>query len=89
MAKNDLAAKRLGLLVAISGEMYSCSISRVSEVFLEKVNGKWIGWRESFETGNSKSKGSKVIVKANTFNYALQEIEGYLNFIKSKKVTNK
>ncbi|MGM7691826.1 hypothetical protein ACS65S_06045 [Staphylococcus saprophyticus] len=38
----DKQAEKIELIVGISGEMYFCSISRVSAVYVEYIDEKWV-----------------------------------------------
>ena len=44
----DKQAKNLGLIIGISEEMYFCSISKVSQVYVEFIDNQWVAWRESY-----------------------------------------
>lgn len=81
----DKKAKKTGLLIGISGVIYFKSISRVSDVYLESINEKWVAWRERFTPGNQLNE-IKVIAEGESFDYAISKLEKYLNFVlKSKR----
>lgn len=78
----DRKAKEVGLLVGIPGQLYFLSISRVSDVYLDHINGQWVAWRERQHKGNMQLNDIKMIATGSTFDYVLLKIEKYLTFIK-------
>ena len=77
--KKDDVAKNIGLITGISNEIYFCSISRYSAVYVECINGSWIAWRESHN--GSKSNGYKLIANG-SFELAMARTKDYLKYIK-------
>ncbi|UXR53406.1 pathogenicity island protein [Staphylococcus simulans] len=80
----DEQAERIGLIVGISEEIYFCSISHVSQVYVEYINDEWVAWRESFIPNSSKRTSYKVIAQGN-FELVLARVKNYLNFIRKSK----
>ncbi|MEN3132672.1 hypothetical protein [Bacillus albus] len=75
-------AKSIGLLVGISGQLYFTTISRISNVYIDHINGQWVAWREKHYTGEIEPSDVKVIAKAATFDYVVMKTKSYLEFIK-------
>ncbi len=79
----DEKVKRLGLITGISNEIYFCSISHVSTVYLEYQNNNWVAWRESY-IPNSNNKTSYKIIATGSFDLVLTRLKNYLKYIKSR-----
>lgn len=80
-SKDDVA-KKIGLITGISNEIYFCSLSRSSAVYVECLNeNSWIAWRETYATNTSKLKSYKVIANGN-FELAIARTKNYLKFMK-------
>ena len=80
----DEQAERIGLIVGISEEIYFCSISHVSQVYVEYINDEWVAWRESFIPNSNKRTSYKVLVQGD-FELVLARVKNYLNFIRKSK----
>ena len=59
----DEQAKRIGLIVGISNEIYFLSISHVSDVYVEFIKGQWVAWRESFIPNTNHRTSYKLIAQ--------------------------
>ena len=77
----DEKVKRLGLITGISNEIYFCSISHVSTVYLEYQNNNWVAWRESY-IPNSNNRTSYKIIATGSFDLVLARLKNYLKYIK-------
>jgi len=78
----DEKAKSIGLLVGISDQLYFTTISRISNVYIDYIDGQWIAWRETHYTGEIEPSDVKVIAKAATFDYVVMKTKSYLEFIR-------
>lgn len=76
----DRQAKRIGLITGISDEIYFCSISHVSTVYLELINDKWIAWRETYQTNTNQLKHYKLIASGE-FSYVLSRTKNYIKYV--------
>ncbi|WP_248498942.1 pathogenicity island protein [Staphylococcus haemolyticus] len=76
----DEQAERIGLITGVSNEIYFCSISRVSDVYVEFVKGQWIAWRESYVPNTNKRTSYKLIAQGD-FELVLARVKNYLKFI--------
>lgn len=79
----DKETKKIGLITGVSDEIYFCSISHVSTVYLELINDKWIAWRETYQTNTNQLKHYKLIASGE-FDYVLSRTKNYLNYITKK-----
>ncbi|MGN5893793.1 pathogenicity island protein [Staphylococcus simulans] len=80
----DKEAKRIGLIVGISEEIYFCSISHVSQVYVEYINDEWTAWRESFKTNTNHRVSYKLIARGD-FEFVLARLKNYLKYIKRNR----
>lgn len=80
----DEQAERIGLIVGISEEIYFCSISHVSQLYVEYINDEWVAWRESF-IPNSKKRTSYKVISQGNFELVLARVKKYLSFIRRNK----
>ncbi|NBK46189.1 pathogenicity island protein [Staphylococcus delphini] len=81
----DERAEKIGLITGISEEIYFCSISKVSQVYLEKVDNNWVAWRESFIPNTNKRANYKIIANGD-YDFVLARLKNYLNYIKKNTV---
>lgn len=77
----DEKAKRIGLIVGISNEIYFRSISHVSDIYVEFIKGQWVAWRESF-IPNTNHRTSYKLIAQGSFELVIARTKNYLNFIK-------
>lgn len=77
----DEQAKRIGLIVGVSNEIYFRSISHISDVYVEFIKGQWVAWRESF-TPNTNHRTSYKLIAQGSFELVIARTKNYLNFIK-------
>ncbi|APR60594.1 pathogenicity island protein [Staphylococcus condimenti] len=80
----DEQAERIGLIVGISEEIYFCSISHVSQLYVEYINDEWVAWRESF-IPNTNHRTSYKIISQGDFELVLARVKNYLSFIRKNK----
>ena len=80
----DKQAKNLGLIIGISEEMYFCSISKVSQVYVEYIDNKWVAWRESYVPNTNRRTSYKMIAHGN-FELVMARTKNYLGYIKKNK----
>lgn len=76
----DKETKKIGLITGISDEIYFCSISHVSTVYLELINDKWIAWRETYQTNTNQLKHYKLIASGE-FSYVLSRTKNYIKYV--------
>ena len=76
----DKQAKNIGLIVGISEEMYFCSISRVSAVYVEYIDEKWVAWRESYVPNTNRRSSYKLIAHGG-FELVIARTKNYLGYI--------
>lgn len=76
----DRQAKRIGLITGISTEIYFCSISHVSTVYLELINDDWVAWRETYQQNTSKFISHRLIASGE-FSYVLSRTKNYIKYV--------
>ncbi|WP_267920156.1 pathogenicity island protein [Staphylococcus xylosus] len=80
----DKQAEKIGLIVGIPEEMYFCSISRVSVVYVEYIENQWVAWRESY-VPNSNRRTSYKVISHGGFELVMARTKNYLGYIKKNK----
>lgn len=80
----DKQAKNIGLIVGISEEMYFCSISRVSAVYVEYIDEKWVAWRESYVPNRNRRSSYKLLAHGG-FELVIARTKNYLEYIKKNR----
>ncbi|MDW4248731.1 pathogenicity island protein [Staphylococcus saprophyticus] len=80
----DEQAKKIGLIVGIPEEMYFCSISRVSAVYVEYIDEKWVAWRESYVPNTNRRSSYKLIAHGG-FELVMARTKNYLGYIKKNR----
>lgn len=80
----DDEAKKIGLMVGIPNEIYTCSISRYSNLYIEFVKNKWVAWRETYVPNKDKCKSYKVIAHG-SFELVMIRTKSYLRFINKNR----
>ena len=76
----DKQAEKIGLIVGIPEEMYFCSISRVSAVYVEYIDEKWVAWRESYVPNTNRRSSYKLIAHGG-FELVIARTKNYLGYI--------
>lgn len=76
----DKQAEKIGLIVGIPEEMYFCSISRVSAVYVEYIDEKWEAWRESYVPNTNRRSSYKLIAHGG-FELVIARTKNYLGYI--------
>ncbi|WP_368917151.1 pathogenicity island protein [Staphylococcus haemolyticus] len=79
----DEQAKKIGLIIGVSNEIYFRSISHISDVYVEFIKGQWVAWRESF-IPNTNHRTSYKLIAQGSFELVIARTKNYLNFIKKK-----
>ncbi|MGF7194572.1 MULTISPECIES: pathogenicity island protein [Staphylococcus] len=80
----DKEAKRIGLIVGVPEEIYFCSISHLSQVYVEYINDEWVAWRESF-IPNTNHRTSYKLIAQGDFELVIARVKNYITYIKRKK----
>jgi len=80
----DEQAEKIGLIVGIPEEVYFCTISRVSAVYVEYIDNRWVAWRESYVPNSNRRTSYKVIAHGG-FELVMARIKNYLGYIKKNK----
>ena len=80
----DAQANKAGLIVGISEEMYFCSISKVSQVYVEYIDNNWVAWRESYVPNTNRRTSYKMIAHGN-FELVMARTKNYLGYIKKNR----
>ncbi len=80
----DKQARKIGLIVGISEEIYFCSLSRVSTVYVEKIGDHWVAWRENYLSNHKRISNYKMIANG-SFELVMARTKNYLNYIKKKR----
>lgn len=83
--ERDNKAKRAGFMIAIPGEMYTATLSKVSSIYVEHIEEGWQGWRETHFSHQCKAISSKIIATGNTFDFVLLKVKQYLDYIIKKR----
>ncbi|MDR7239654.1 hypothetical protein [Neobacillus drentensis] len=83
--ERDERAKQAGFMVAIPGELYTVTLSNVSIIYVEHIEGRWEAWRENHYPRSLRiAASSKIIANGNTFDFVLQKVKQYLVYIINK-----
>ncbi|MDW4017854.1 pathogenicity island protein [Staphylococcus saprophyticus] len=80
----DAQANKAGLIVGISEEMYFCSISKVSQVYVEYIDNNWVAWRESYVPNSNRRTSYKMIAHGG-FELVMARTKNYLEYIKKNR----
>lgn len=80
----DKQANKAGLIVGISEEMYFCSISKVSQVYVEYIDNNWVAWRESYVPNSNRRTSYKMIAHGG-FELVMARTKNYLEYIKKNR----
>ncbi|AQM40525.1 MULTISPECIES: pathogenicity island protein [Staphylococcus] len=80
----DKQAEKIGLIVGIPEEMYFCSISKISAVYVEYIEEKWVAWRESYVPNTNRRTSYKLIAHGG-FELVMARTKNYLGYIKKNK----
>ncbi|MDO6848753.1 hypothetical protein Q4S57_12400 [Priestia megaterium] len=81
----DEKAKRVGFIVALSGTLYTCSLSRHSAVYIKKNEIEWELWRETHLPGKRDLISFRTIASSKDFKFILRKAENYMKYIQKKK----
>ena len=80
----DKLAEKIGLIVGIPEEMYFCSISKISAVYVEYIEEKWVAWRESYVPNTNRRTSYKLIAHGG-FELVMARTKNYLGYIKKNR----
>ncbi|MGY0468895.1 MULTISPECIES: pathogenicity island protein [Staphylococcus] len=80
----DEQAEKIGLIVGIPEEMYFCSISKISAVYVEYIDEKWVVWRESYVPNSNRRTRYKLIAHGG-FELVMARTKNYLEYIKKNR----
>lgn len=80
----DAQANKAGLIVGIPEEMYFCSISKVSQVYVEYIDNNWVAWRESYVSNSNRRTSYKMIAHGG-FELVIARTKNYLEYIKKNR----
>ncbi|MCQ9293333.1 pathogenicity island protein [Staphylococcus cohnii] len=80
----DKQAEKIGLIVGITEEMYFCSISKISAVYVEYIDEKWVAWRESYVPNTNRRTSYKLIAHGG-FELVMARTKNYLGYIKKNR----
>ncbi|PTJ78825.1 pathogenicity island protein [Staphylococcus kloosii] len=80
----DKQAKKIGLIVGIPEKMYFCSISKISAVYVEYIDEKWVVWRESYVPNTNRRTSYKLIAHGG-FELVMARTKNYLGYIKKNR----
>lgn len=81
----DKQAQKAGLMIGIPGVLYTVTISKVSSVYMERIDSHWEAWREVHYAEQIKAISAKTIASGSTFEYVLQKVKRYLHYIEQKR----
>ncbi|WP_239774647.1 pathogenicity island protein [Mammaliicoccus sp. N-M50] len=79
----DTQARKIGLIVGISEEIYFCTLSRVSTVYVEKIGDHWLAWRETYILNSKRISNYKILAQG-SFELVMARTNNYIQFIKKK-----
>ncbi|MDS1000644.1 pathogenicity island protein [Staphylococcus capitis] len=80
----DKQAEKIELIVGIPEEMYFCSISKISAVYVEYIDEKWVVWRESYVPNTNRRTSYKLIAHGG-FELVMARTKNYLGYIKKNR----
>lgn len=80
----DTQARKIGLIVGISEEIYFCTLSRVSTVYVEKIGDHWLAWRETYILNSKRISNYKILAQG-SFELVMARTNNYIQFIKKKR----
>lgn len=83
--ERDNQAKQAGFMIAITGELYTNTLSNISSVYIERIENGWEAWRETYYPHQRKAIRSKSIATGNTFDFVLLKVKQYLDYIIKKR----
>ncbi|PGT49839.1 hypothetical protein COD13_29065 [Priestia megaterium] len=72
-------------MVVVPGELYTVTLNNVSGVYFEHIENGWVAWRETHYPYQYKAISSKIITNGNTFEFVLQKVKQYLDYIIKKR----
>ena len=80
----DKQAEKIELIVGIPEEMYFGSISKISAVYVEYIDKKWVVWRESYVPNTNRRTSYKFIAHGG-FELVMARTKNYLGYIKKNR----
>lgn len=80
--QRDIQAKEIGLLIGISGLLYTWTVSRYSNVYVDlNMENEWVAWRETYTPGRKESISHRLISREESFNDLLSELKRYMDYV--------
>ncbi|CRK83427.1 hypothetical protein [Neobacillus massiliamazoniensis] len=77
----DDKAKMAGFIIALPGELYTSTLSKVSVVYIERIGNQWQVWREMYQSNKEKAVSCKHIFTSGTFELVLLKAKSYFDYI--------
>lgn len=81
----DKLAKEAGFIIAIPGELYTRSLGKRSEVYIDKICNNWEVWRESYMPDKKAPINFKIIASSKDFEYVILKAKKYFRYIEKKQ----
>lgn len=79
--ERDEQAIKAGLMVGISGTLYTWTVSLASTLYMEQINNTWYAWRETHQKGRLEEVSIKTISNGKPFSIALTEAKKYMDYV--------
>ena len=79
--ERDEQAIKEGLMVGISGTLYTWTVSLASTLYMEQINNTWYAWRETHQKGRLVAVSIKSISNGKPFSVALTEAKKYMDYV--------
>lgn len=83
----DDKARDAGFMIAIPGTLYTLSVSKYADVFIEQISDEWTAYRSTYARGKPEAISTKTIASGQTLDYVLMKAKGYFSFM--AKMRNK
>jgi hypothetical protein len=81
----DKRARSADFMIGLPGKVYTKTVNKQSNVYIELIDGKWEVWRETYKTGNQQAINTKIIASGYTFNYVLMEAKKFFDYLEKRK----
>lgn len=83
--KENQLAREKGFLVYGYGEFYEYRFGINSFLFIERLDDSCTAWRANYRHGDKKPYKVKVMAKNVTFEKALKEASGFIDWLKKRR----
>ncbi|WP_052475332.1 hypothetical protein [Bacillus badius] len=80
--ERDNQAKKAGFLIAIPGQLYTVTLSKISSIYIEHIQKSWEAWRETHYQG--RQQVIKFIATGKTLDYVLVKVRNYLEYVTAR-----